>query len=451
MPKPKHYDLIALGGGSGGIATANRAARYGTKCAVVEQGLLGGTCVNVGCVPKKIFWNAAAIQHNMDRAEEYGFAPLHSRFDWAALKRTRDAYIRRLNERYGVGLVDNGVELLRGRGQFVDAHHICVDGQTYGADHIVIATGSRPAKPTIAGAEWGMTSDGFFALEQQPRRVAIVGAGYIAVELAGVLNGLGSDVSLLMRRKHLLDSFDPMLREGLMGAMLRSGVDILTHRQVIETCKNADGLSLVFSDQEALSGLDCVIWAIGRAPNSQDLGLDKTGVHTDDYGYIPTDIYQNTTISGLYAIGDVTARAALTPVAIAAGRRLADRLFGGIKDRHLDYEQIPTVVFSHPPIATIGLTEDQARERHGDEGVKVYRTQFTPMLHAFSADPDKTAMKLVTVGREERVVGLHILGEGADEMLQGFAVALRMGATKQDFDDTIAIHPTSAEELVTMR
>lgn len=447
----KHYDLIAIGGGSGGIATANRAARYGAKCAVIEAGPLGGTCVNVGCVPKKIFWNAAAIQHSMEMAPEYGFSPPHGAFRWPALKAARDAYIQRLNERYGVGLTDNGVELLHGHGRFVDARHITVHGETYSADHIVIATGSRPIVPAVPGAEWGITSDGFFALEQQPKCVAVVGAGYIAVELAGVLKGLGSEVSLLMRRSHFLDSFDPMLRETLMDAMLRSGVNMLTRRQVTAARKDAQGLTLLFSDGEALSGLDSIIWAIGRAPNSGGLDLAKAGVLTDGAAYIPTDAYQNTNVPGIYAIGDVTPRPALTPVAIAAGRRLADRLFGGMNDRHLDYGLIPTVVFSHPPIGTIGLTEDQARERHGDDGVKVYRTQFTPMLHAFSADPGKTAMKLVTVGREEKIVGLHVVGEGADEMLQGFAVALRMGATKQDFDDTIAIHPTSAEELVTMR
>ncbi|MHB8253059.1 MAG: glutathione-disulfide reductase [Acidiferrobacter sp.] len=446
-----HYDLIALGGGSGGMATANRAARLGAKCAVVEPGPLGGTCVNVGCVPKKILWNAAAIQHSGTMAQEYGFAPFAGKIDWAVLKSRRDAYIQRLNERYGAGLQDNGVTLVRGRGQFRDGHHIVVNGDMYSADHIVIATGSHPIVPAISGAQWGITSNDFFALEQQPQRVAVVGAGYIAVELAGVLNSLGSEVSLLIRRKHFLDNFDPMLREGLMDAMIRSGINILTHRHVIAARQEAGNLTLIYSDNEALSGLDCVIWAIGRAPNTPDLDLAKAGVITDGDGYVTTDEYQNTNIAGIYALGDVTPRAALTPVAIAAGRRLADRLFGGMKDRHLDYAQIPTVVFSHPPIGTIGLTEDQAREQHGNDSVKVYRTEFTPMVHAFSADPGKTAMKLVTVGREETIVGLHIIGEGADEMLQGFAVALRMGATKRDFDDTIAIHPTGAEELVTMR
>ncbi|MHB1565168.1 MAG: glutathione-disulfide reductase [Acidiferrobacter sp.] len=448
---PKHYDLIALGGGSGGIATVNRAAHYGARCAVVEPGPLGGTCVNVGCVPKKILWNAATIQHGGAMAKEYGFTPLHSAFDWSVLKRARDAYIGRLRERYGAGLADNGVTLIGGHGQFIDAHHLLINSETYSADHIVIATGSHPIVPTIPGAEWGITSDGFFALPQQPRRVAVVGAGYIAVELAGVLNSLGSEVFLLMRREHFLDNFDPMLREGLMDAMLRSGVNMLTRREVSAARQETAGITLVYRDGKTLDGLDSVIWAIGRAPNSGDLRLDNVGVATDASAYILTDDYQNTNIPGIYALGDVTPRAALTPVAIAAGRRLADRLFGGMADRHVDYTQIPTVVFSHPPLGTIGLTEDQAREHHDNDGVKVYHTQFTPMVHAFAADPGKTAMKLVTVGQKETIVGLHIIGEGADEMLQGFAVALRMGATKKDFDDTLAIHPTSAEELVTMR
>ncbi len=448
---PGHYDLIVLGGGSGGIATANRAARYGARCALVEPGPLGGTCVNLGCVPKKILWNAATIQNSIDRAPDYGFPGFSGRLDWATLKSTRDAYISRLNDRYGMGLCDNGVDLLRGYGRFVDSRHVAVGDQIYDAEHIVVATGSRPLVPSIPGADWGITSDGFFGLEERPQRVAIVGAGYIAVELAGVLNSLGAKVSLVLRRKHFLDRFDIMLREGLMDAMMRSGIDMLTHRHITEARKDSSGFSLIARDGETLSGLDGIIWAIGRTPQSTDLGLAAAGISTDSDGYIVVDDYQNTTASGVYALGDVASRAALTPVAIAAGRRLADRVFGGMTDRHLDYSQIPTVLFSHPPLGTVGLTEDEARERHGKDGIKVYRTEFTPLLHAFAKDPDKTAMKLITVGRKETIVGLHILGEGADEMLQGFAVALRLGATKRDFDDTLAIHPTSAEELVTMR
>ena len=446
----KHYDLLVIGGGSGGIATANRAARYGAKCAVIEGGRLGGTCVNAGCVPKKIMWNAASVNHTLERAAEYGFSAAQSDFHWPILKQARDAYIRQLNQRYGVGLTDNNVELIHGYAHFVDTHTVAVDGELFTADHIVIATGGRPVVPQIPGAELGITSDGFFELESQPQHVAVVGAGYIAVELAGVLNMLGSDVSLLLRRAHFLNSFDAMLRETLMEDMLEAGINIVTHRNVTELRRDGNALTLVYEHGEQLSEIDGVIWAIGRAPNTATLDLGAAGVEKDMRGYIPTDEFQTTNVTNIYAIGDVTPRAALTPVAIAAGRRLADRLFGNMRERCLDYSNIPTVVFSHPPIGTVGLTEGQAREIHGD-AVKVYQTRFTPMADAFSRHPTKTVMKLITVGEHEKIVGLHVIGDGADEMLQGFAVAIKMGATKKDFDDTVAIHPTSAEEFVTMR
>ncbi len=447
----KHYDLLILGGGSGGIATANRAARYGARCALIERGPLGGACVNVGCVPKKLLWNAAHLRHCAQLALDYGFAPLLGNFDWATHKRARDTYIAKLNGRYETGLADNGVTLVRGHGRFVDGRTIEVAGGRYQADHIVLATGSRPVVPDVPGASWGLTSDGFFALAKRPRRVAIVGAGYIAVELACALRQLGSDVSLVMRGAHLLAAFDPMLREGLTDAMANAGINLLPNRSVAGLQNDASGLTLLYGDGEVLCGLDAVVWAVGRHPNTDVLGLDKAGLTPGPGGIVETDLYQNTAVPGVYAIGDLTGRAALTPVAIAAGRRLADRLFGGQPDRHLDYDLIPTVVFSHPPIGSVGLTEPEARDRHGQDAVKIYRTRFAPMSQAFSADPRRTAMKLVTIGRDERVVGLHMIGEAADEMLQGFAVALRMGATKQDLDDTLAIHPTSAEELVTMR
>ena len=446
----KHYDLLAIGGGSGGIATVNRAARYGAKCAVIEGGRLGGTCVNVGCVPKKIMWNTASVNHALERATEYGFSVGEHEFHWPVLKQARDAYIQRLNTRYGVGLADNNVEHIQGYARFVDTHTIEVNGEQFTADHIVIATGGRPVVPQIPGAEWGITSDGFFELETQPQRVAVVGAGYIAVELAGVLNMLGSEVSLLLRRAHFLDSFDAMLRETLMEDMVEAGINILTHRNVAEVRREGGALTLVFEHGEQLSGIDSVIWAIGREPNTQALNLGAAGIETDARGYVITDAFQNTNMANIYAIGDMTPCPALTPVAIGAGRRLADRLFGGKADRHMDYNTIPTVVFSHPPIGTVGLTEGQARDLHGDS-VKVYQTRFTPMVDAFSPRPSKTAMKLITVGEHEKIVGLHVIGDGADEMLQGFAVAIKMGATKKDFDDTVAIHPTSAEEFVTMR
>ncbi|MHB8849188.1 MAG: glutathione-disulfide reductase, partial [Burkholderiales bacterium] len=341
-------------------------------------------------------------------------------------------------------------DLVRGYAHFVDAHTVEVDGERITADHIIIATGGRPVVPPVPGAALGITSDGFFELEKQPQRVAVIGAGYIAVELAGVLKQLGSDVSLLLRRGHFLDSFDLMLQETLMDEMLEAGIDILTHRSVAEIRRDDGLLTLTFEQGGQLGNFDSVIWAVGREPNTMALNLPAAGISVDKRGYINVDEWQNTHVAQIYAIGDVTPRPALTPVAIAAGRRLADRLFGGQPERRLDYSNIPTVVFSHPPIGTVGLTEAEARTIHGD-AVKIYQTRFTPMTDAFSARPVKTAMKLVTVGEQEKIVGLHVIGEGADEMLQGFAVAVKMGATKRDFDDTVAIHPTSSEEFVTLR
>lgn len=447
----KSYDLIAIGGGSGGLSVAERAAGYGARCAVVERARLGGTCVNLGCVPKKVMWYAASLAHMFEDARDYGFSAVCRGLDWAELVRRREAYISNINAWYHTYLRDSEVDELVGHARFVDAHTVEVDGRRYRAEHIVIAVGGHPTVPSIPGAEYGITSDGFFALQQAPRSVAVVGAGYIAVELAGLLNALGAQVSLYLRREHFLGRFDAMLREALMEQMLEDGVNIFPRTQVQEVVKAPDGTLTLVCDQGGRSeGFDCLIWAIGRTPNTRDLGLEAAGVMVDDQGYIPTDHLQNTNVPGIYAIGDVTGRAPLTPVAIAAGRRLADRLFGGQPQRHLSYENIPTVVFSHPPIGTVGLTESEARALHG-EAVKVYQTRFTPMYHAFTERKVKTAMKLVTVGAKEKLVGVHIIGPGADEMLQGFAVALRMGATKKDLDETVAIHPTSAEELVTMR
>ncbi|MES2367849.1 MAG: glutathione-disulfide reductase [Pseudomonadota bacterium] len=446
----KHFDFMAIGGGSGGIAAANRAARYGAKCAVIEKARLGGTCVNVGCVPKKVMWNGAALAHALEHAEDYGFELTGHEFHWPKLKQARDTYIQNLNRHYQTTLEDNKVSLVHGSARFLDAHTVEVGGERYTSEHILIATGGRPLVPEIPGAELGITSDGFFELEQRPNRVAIVGAGYIAVELAGMLNALGSDVSLLLRRGHFLDQFDAMLRETLMEEMLEDGIEILPRTQIIEVVRESGKLTLHCEDERNNPGFDTLIWAIGREPNTENLNLEAAGIIPDKQGYVRTDEYQNTEISGIYAVGDVSGRVALTPVAIAAGRRLSDRLFGGKPDSHLDYTNIPSVIFSHPPIATIGMSETQAREIHGD-AVKIYQTRFTPMYHAFTQRKVKTAMRLITVGIDEKIIGCHIIGHGADEMMQGFAVAIRMGATKADFDNTVAIHPTSAEELVTLR
>ncbi len=447
----KHYDLLAIGGGSGGLSAAERAAMYGKKAAVVEMAKMGGTCVNVGCVPKKVMWNAASIAHALRDAQGYGFDVMVNDFDWTTLVKGREDYIQGINDWYGNYLTDSNIDWLKGQARFVDAHTLEVNGEQFTADHIVIAPGGRALVPEIPGAELGITSDGFFALTEQPKRVAVIGAGYIAVELAGLLNALGSEVDLMLRRQHFLANFDAMLREALMEEMVNDGVNILPNINLEKVEKEKDGsLTLYCQNGHIMKGFDTLVWAIGREPLTADLNLDAAGVEINEAGYIPTDEFQNTNVPGVYAVGDATGRAQLTPVAIAAARRLGDRLFNNQPERRLEYENIPTVMFSHPPIGTVGLTEGEAREKHGD-AVKVYQTRFTPMYHALTSHKSRTAMKLVCVGAQEKVVGIHMIGHGVDEMLQGFAVALKMGATKKQFDDTVAIHPTSSEELVTMR
>ncbi len=447
----KHYDLIVIGGGSGGLSVAQRAAMLGVRCALIDAGPLGGTCVNRGCVPKKVMWCGASLAHALDEAVDYGFNIKREGFAWATLVDKREDYIRRINKWYETYLADAEVDRIDGCARFIEAHVLDVNGQSYNADHVVIAAGGAPDVPDLPGAELGITSDGFFELRQPPGRVAIIGAGYIAVELAGMLNALGSQVNLYLRKEHLLRRFDVMLREAITEAMLEDGINIFPRTQVEGIEKQGNGqLALLCDEGQSTRDLDAVLWAIGRSPKTADLNLAAAGVDTDADGFIRTDEYQNTNVRGVYAIGDITGRTPLTPVAVAAGRRLADRLFGGQQERRLAYENIPSVVFSHPPLGAVGLTEDEARETHGGS-VKIYQTRFTSMYQAITQRRRKSAMKLVTVGPREKIVGCHIIGPGADEMLQGFAVAIRMGATKRDFDDTVAIHPTSAEELVTMR
>lgn len=446
------FDLIVIGGGSGGLAAAQRAAEYGAKVALVESHRLGGTCVNVGCVPKKVMWNAADLAEGLRDAPDYGFALSAGEHDWSLLKEKRDAYVRRLNGIYESNLAKRGIALVRGRAHFVDARTVTVAGSALRAPHIIIATGGRPLLPPIPGAELGITSDGFFDLPRRPQRVAIVGSGYIAVELSGIFAALGSRVTLVLRGETALKDFDSMIGESMLTILRDEGVSVATQAWPSALDSDARGcLALSLRDGRRLEPYDCVLWAIGRAPAVEELALERAGVELDAYGFIVTDKYQTTSAAGVYAIGDVTGRAPLTPVAIAAGRRLGDRLFGGKPDRHLDYRNIPTVVFGHPPIGTVGLTERGARDDYGDEEVTVFRSSFIPMYHALTTAKPRCDMKLVTVGPKRRVVGVHVVGPGADEMMQGFAVAVRMGATKEDFDDTVAIHPTSAEELVTMR
>ena len=451
MTKQYDYELIAIGAGSGGLSVVERAASYGVRCAVIETGKLGGTCVNVGCVPKKIMWFGASLAHALDDAGDYGFSIERKGFNWQLLVEKREAYIAGINNWYTNYLADSNIKVLNGFAKFVDAHTLDVEGVRVTAERIVVAPGTRPMVPEMAGAEHGITSDGFFALTQQPRRVAIVGSGYIAVELACLLNALGTEVTMYLRREHILRSFDNMLRETLVEQMLADGIDIVASTQLTQIRKQPDG-SLVLIDEKNRQhdGFDQLIWAIGRDPNTDGMQLDAAGIARDTQGFITTDLFQQTNVENIFAVGDVTGRAPLTPVAIAAARRLADRLYNQQAERHLDYQNIPTVVFSHPPIGTVGLTEEEARAQHG-AAVKIYSTRFTAMYNALTEHKVHTAMKLVCVGAQEKIIGCHIIGPAADEMLQGFAVAVRMGACKKDFDDTVAIHPSSAEELVTMR
>ena len=448
----REHDLIVVGGGSGGIATANRAALHGARVLLIERDeRLGGTCVNRGCVPKKVMWYGANVAHMLDDAKGYGFDIERKGFDWHALVEKREAYIRNINNAYGGYLGGNGVEILHGDARLDGANAVLVDGVRHTAARVLLAPGGTPIVPDIPGSELGTTSDGFFEFEYQPKRVCVIGAGYIAVELAGMLAALGTGVTLAIRHDRFLRNFDDLLQDRLMEEMQNEGIGIETYFTAKRLVRDDDMIDVVGEDDRVLEGFDAVIFAVGRRPSTADLGLESAGIETDERGYIPVDRYQETSAKGVFAVGDVTGQAELTPVAIAAGRRLADRIWGGMKGRHLDYDLIASAIFSHPPMATVGLSEADARERYGADDVEVYTTTFTPMYNAFTEHRTKTAMKLVVTGDDERVVGCHIFGLAADEMLQGFAVAMRMGATKRDFDDTVAIHPTSSEELVTMR
>lgn len=454
----KHYDYLAIGGGSGGIASINRAASYGKKCAIIEAKHLGGTCVNVGCVPKKVmFYGAQIAEAIKSYAPDYGFDVTVNQFDFAKLVESRQAYIGRIHTSYNNVLAKNNVDVLNGFAKFVDAKTVEVhyaDGSTeqVTADHILIATGGRPSIPKVKGAEYGIDSNGVFALTELPKRVAIVGAGYIAVELAGVFNSLGVESHLFVRQHAPLRNQDPLIVETLLEVLEQDGIQLHTKAIPQEVVKNADGSLTLKLEDGRETNVDCVVWAIGREPATDVINLEATGVATNERGFIKVDKFQNTNVDGIYAVGDIIEGGIeLTPVAVAAGRRLSERLFNNKPNEHLDYNLVPTVVFSHPPIGTIGLTEPKAIEMYGAENVKVYKSSFTAMYTAVTQHRQPCRMKLVCVGQDEKIVGLHGIGFGVDEMIQGFAVAIKMGATKADFDNTVAIHPTGSEEFVTMR
>ena len=450
----EHFDLLVLGGGSAGLAAARRAAKHGARAALIEDKQLGGTCVNVGCVPKKVMWHAAQLVHGFEDAADYGFELAEvPALDWGKLVARREAYLRRLNGIYASNLDKDGVTRIQGRGRFVGPRLIDVDGTPYSGEHVVIATGATPIWPRGEGVEHGIDSDGFFALTDKPRRVAVVGAGYIAVELAGVLNTLGGDddeTHLIYRRGTVLRSFDALLGDSLLEFMADDGVQLHSHATVSKITKGDEGLRLDFEHERTPITVDAVVFAIGRAPNTADIGLEDVGIATDGMGRVTVNAQDETSADGVYALGDVVGPPELTPVAIAKGRCLSDRLFGGLPASPLDIDQVPTVIFAHPPIGTVGLSEAEARDKFGDSAVRCYTSTFRALYYGVLDHKRETRFKLVCVGPEERVVGVHLIGLASDEILQGFAVAVRMGATKADLDATLAIHPTSAEELVTM-
>ncbi|MGY0618705.1 glutathione-disulfide reductase [Lysobacter sp. A378] len=442
------FDLIVIGGGSGGLAGAFRAAEHGASVALLEPGPLGGTCVNVGCVPKKAMWLAADVAQKLVTAKALGFAVKDCVLDWPTFIAHRQRYIGNIHESYRTRLDKAGIAALPVRARLRDANTVqCDDGVVLRAQRLLIATGGHACKPDIPGAELGGTSDDFFHWCAPPPRVALVGGGYIAVELAGVLQALGSKVELFVRGSRLIQSFDQELSTQLAEDYRQAGIQLHFNGEVTALDKTGEGIR-VRGQGASHEGFDQVLFATGRRPNTGALGLDAAGVAIDERGHIVVDERHATSAASVFAVGDVTGDLPLTPVAIAAARRLMDRLYAD-QDAPLDQDDIPTVVFSHPPIGKVGLTEAKAREKYGDE-VHVARASFRPMLQALVDAPQRSLFKLVCVGDERRVVGIHLLGEAADEILQGFAVALKRGITLADLRDTVAIHPTSAEEVVLM-
>ena len=445
------FDLIVIGGGSGGLAGAFRAAGHGARVALLEPEALGGTCVNVGCVPKKAMWLAADVGHKLQLARSLGFPVEAAPLDWPTFIAHRQRYIGNIHDSYRKRLAEAGIAVLPVRARFVDAHTVqCGDGVRLRAPHVLVATGGHAIRPDIPGAGLGGTSDDFFDWTAAPQRVAIVGGGYVSVELAGVLQALGSRVEVFVRGPRLLDGFEVELTDQLTEDYRQAGVHFHFGHRLAAVEAMGEGVRLRSAEGTATEEFDALLFATGRRASTASLALDAAGIATDARGRIVVDELHATSVAGVHAVGDVTANPALTPVAIAAARRLMDRVFGGRSGNALDQANIPTVVFSHPPLATVGLTEAQARERHGDD-VHVARSGFRPMLNALADVPQRSAFKLVCVGEERRVVGIHLLGDGADEILQGFAVALKRGITLDDLHDTVAIHPTSAEEVVLMR
>ena len=446
----KHYDYFVIGAGSGGVRSARVAGQHGAKVGIAEYSALGGTCVNVGCVPKKLMAYASDYGPHFEDARGFGWdVPKDIPFDWNTLIENKNKEILRLNGAYKKTLDGANVEIINGFAKFIDEKTVEVDGKKITADKFLIATGGTPRKPSIEGGEHMITSDEIFFWEHPPKRVVIVGGGYIAVEFAHILHGIGAHVTLLYRKELFLRSFDTDIREALAEEMLKQGIDLRFNTDITKIEKNGEKYSVYTTDDDILE-CDLPMAAIGRVPKTEGLGLEDAGIETDKSGHIKVNDYYQTSQAHIYALGDVAKGIYnLTPVAIKEGHVLADNLFSGGEQRHVNYNNIATAIFSQPPISTVGFSEDEARSKGHD--VTVYKSDFKPMKHTLSGRDERTFMKLVVDNKTDCILGMHMMGLDAPEIMQGFSVALNCRATKADFDRTMAIHPTAAEEFVTMK
>ncbi|MDA7946017.1 MAG: glutathione-disulfide reductase [Hyphomicrobiaceae bacterium] len=449
MTESYDYDLFVIGGGSGGVRAARMSAIHGAKVAIAEEYRYGGTCVIRGCVPKKLFVYASHVSGDVEDAVGFGWSVEGLSFDWSTLVANKDKEIKRLEGLYAENLEKAGVETLHERAEFVDAHTIRLagSGKTVTARNILVATGGRPFVPDIPGAEHVITSNEAFHLETLPKRIVIVGAGYIALEFACIFNGLGVDVQVVYRGDQVLRGFDDDLRDGLAEAMRERGIDIRLKTDITGIAEKDGSYEVGLSSGETV-GADLVMYATGRVPNTDGLGLENTGVEMGSKGDIVVDEFGRTSIENIFAVGDVTHRVQLTPVAIREGAAFAETVFNDNATK-VDYSCIPTAVFTDPEIGTVGMTEDQARQAHKE--IDIYKSRFRPLKHTLSGRNEQMIIKLIVDGETDRVIGCHMLGSDAGEIAQAVAIAMRMGATKADFDATVALHPSSAEELVTMR
>ena len=441
------FDLFVIGAGSGGVRAARMAAERGARVAVAEDAAFGGTCVNLGCIPKKLYSFAAHYAESFDEAHGYGWAAERPAFDWPRLKANRASEVSRLNAIYGQLMRGAGAAVIEGRARITGTHEVEVNGVRHAAERILVATGGWPVPPEVPGGDLAISSNEIFDLAQFPRRLVVVGGGYIACEFASIFNGLGAKVTQLYRGEQILRGFDDEVRDFVATEMRKKGVDVRVGVKVSALERGADGIRVLLAGGGEFLA-DAVLYATGRVPNTRGLGLESLGVSLAPNGAIEVDEHYRTNVPSIYALGDVIDRVQLTPVALAEAMALVDELFGGT-GRRVDYTHIPTAVFTHPNIGTIGFTESAARARFGK--IRVYRTDFKPLRHTLSGHTERTLMKLVVDDASDKVVGLHMVGADAGETIQGFAVAMKAGATKAVFDATLGIHPTAAEEFVTMR